>query len=283
VTERNRLLLLLAPFAAGACLLVVLPAAVTFGFAFTDYDGIARASNRGFDNFRFALSDPFLSDSLRATALFLAFAIPLRLAAATALALLLHRRFPGSGAARSAAFLPSVLPEGATALVLAFLLNPVYGPVSAVIGIDWFSSPGGALAMFVLLATFTVGEGFLVLLAVRSALPREYADAAAVEGASAWHFTRRVTLPLLAPALVLLACRDLTLAAQSVFSAGYLITDGGPDRATLFLPLYIYDVGFEQLRLGYAAMLSLLSFLVTGLALAVAWRVLRRHDRLGAF
>jgi multiple sugar transport system permease protein len=99
-----------------------------------------------------------------------------------------------------------------------------------------------------------------------------------VEGASPWFITRKVTLPLMAPTLGLIACRDIAISLQSVFAATYLITDGGPDRATLFLPVLIYDYSFEQLRYGYAAALTLVMFLLTTLlVLALARGVRRWH------
>lgn len=281
MTHRRGALWLLAPFAAGAAVLVVIPAAVTFALAFFEYDGLGAARFTGLDNLRAMPGDAFLRDSLEASAIFLAIAVPLRLAAATGLALLLHARFRGARTGRTSAYLPTVVPEGAQALLIAFLLNPVYGPVNGLLGTlglpqpDWLGDPGGARALFVVLALFTIGEAFVVALAARQELGRDLHDLAAVEGASPVHILRRVTLPLMAPTLLLLACRDLTLALQGTFTAGYLITDGGPDRATLFLPIYVYDLAFEHLRYGYAAAVTLVLFAVTTAVVLLLHRVLR--------
>jgi multiple sugar transport system permease protein len=283
MSERAQLRLLLGPFLAGAALLVALPAAATFIVAFTEYDGIADPSFTGLDNFRDMPGDAFLRDALRATLIFVALAVPLRLVAATGLALLLHRRFRGVGAARTAAFLPTMIPEGAYALLWAFLLNPVYGPANALLGglglpqPDWTGTASGAMALYVVMSAFTIGEGFVVALAARQELPDELYAAAAMEGASPWFVLRRVTLPLMSPTLLLLACRDLTLALSATFAAVYLITDGGPDRATLFLPVLVYDYSFEQLRYGYAAAISLVLFAFTAAAVLLAHRVLRKR------
>lgn len=281
MTDRRGAFWLLAPFVAGAVVLVVLPAAVTFALAFFEYDGLSAARFTGLDNVRAMPGDAFLRDALTSSAIFLAIAVPLRLAAATGLALLLHARFRGAGAARTSAYLPTVVPEGAQALLFAFLLNPVYGPVNGLLGTlglpqpDWIGDPAGARALFVVLAVFTVGEAFVVALAARQELGSDLHDLAALEGASPLHTLRRVTLPLMAPTLVLLACRDLTLALQGTFTAGYLITDGGPDRATLFLPIYVYDLAFEQLRYGYAAAVTLVLFLATAAVVYALHRLLR--------
>ena len=97
-----------------------------------------------------------------------------------------------------------------------------------------------------------------------------------MEGSSRLHTLRRVTLPLMAPVLALLAARDVAFTLQASFTTTYLVTDGGPDRSTLFLPIYVYDVGFEQLRYGYAAAMTTALYVITALILLVAWRVLRR-------
>ena len=276
--------LLLAPFVLGAVALVVAPALVTFGLALFEYDGLTDPRWVGTRNLEDLWFDPLLRDALVASGIFVAFAIPLRLAVATGLALLLHRRFRGVRAHRTIAFLPTVVPEAALALTFAWLLNPLFGPVNGTLealGLptpDWFADPAGARAMFVILACFTVGEGFIVALAARQELPDELYELARVEGASAWHVTRRVTLPLMTPTLALIACRDVALALQSTFAATFLITDGGPDRATLFLPVLIYDYAFEQLKYGYAAAVTLVVFVGTLVLVAVLWGLLRRRE-----
>ena len=169
-------------------------------------------------------------------------------------------------------------------IVWTFLLNPVYGPVNGVLGAlglpqpEWFATPAAAMVGLAIMSWFTIGEGFVVALAARQELPDELYELARAEGSSAWHTLRRVTLPLMAPVLGLLAARDVALSLQGSFTAAYLVTDGGPDRATLFLPIYVYDVGFEQLRYGYAAAMTISMFAVTAALLLLAWRVVRTYS-----
>jgi ABC-type sugar transport system permease subunit len=97
-----------------------------------------------------------------------------------------------------------------------------------------------------------------------------------VEGASPWHVLRRVTLPLMMPTQVLLARRDVALALQATFVGVFLITVGGPDRSTLFLPVLVYDYAFEQLAYGYAAAVSLVLFAATLVLVFLLHRLLQR-------
>ena len=286
MSERRQLALMLAPYVAGALLLFVVPAQLSFALALTDADLITSPQYVGLQNLRALLHDPVLGEVLWRSALFVALAVPLRLALATGFALLLHKRFSGVGGARTAVFSPSVIPDTAYALVWLYLLNPLYGPINALLGVfgigpvSWFSDGDAAFAAIVLMTAFTVGEAFIVALAARQELPAELYSVARLEGAGAWHVLRVVTLPLLAPVLLLLATRDVAVSLQATFTSVYMLTDGGPDRATLLLPIYSFDKGFEQLQYGYASAMMLIAFLGC-LALALLQYLVIRRWRLG--
>lgn len=286
LSDRRQLGLMLAPYVLGALVLFVVPAVLSFALAATEADLLTPPRFIGFDNFKRLTEDPIFPGVLWHSLLFVAIAVPLRLALGTALALLLHARFRGAGAARTAAFVPTVIPDAAYALVWLYLLNPLYGPVNSTLGlagigpVSWLSDSTAAFAAIILMVAFTMGETFVVAVAVRQELSSELYELARMEGASAWRVTREVTLPLMAPVLALLAVRDVAVALQASFTPAYLLTDGGPDRATLLLPIYSFDVGFEQLSYGYAASMTLLIFAgCAGLAL-LQYRLVRRW-RLG--
>jgi len=271
--------------AFGALALVAVPALATFAFALFEADLLGPSRWIGLANFRELLDDPFFHRALVNSLVFAAIAVPLRLTAATGFALLLARDGRGTNAGRTAVYSPSVVPDIAWAVLWFFLLNPIYGPLNILLGAvglpqpGWLTEPTAAMAAIILLSAFTVGEGFIVALATRKELPGELFEAARLEGASAWHVLRRVTLPLMAPTLALLAVRDAALTLQVSFTPAYLLTDGGPDRATLFLPLLVYDVGFEQLRYGYGAAMTVSLFALTLALVGVAWWLVRRRAR----
>ena len=282
MSERRQLAAMMVPYAVGALVLFLVPAVLSFVLAFTDADLVTPPEFTGLDNFERLSKDTVFDDVLWHTAAFLALVVPFRLIVATALALLLHSRFRGAGAGRTAAFLPTVVPDAAAALVWLFVFNPIYGPMNALIGavgvgpVSWFSDADAAFAMIVLALTFAMGESFIVALAARQELPDDLYAIGRLEGASPLYVLRRVTLPLMSPVLALLAVRDVAVVLNLSFSFTYLLTDGGPDRATLFLPIYSFDVGFEGLQYGYATAITLLIFAgCLGLAL-LQWRLVRR-------
>ena len=278
--------LLVLPYVAGTIALVAVPAAATFALALTDYDLINAPQWVALENFAALVRDPAFADALSATLVFVALAVPLRVAGALALALLLHGRFTGVELHRSAVYLPTVVPDVAVALIWLFLANPLYGPINLLLGAaglpqpEWLTSPAGATALIVLISAFAIGEGFVIALAVRRELPTELYELARAEGSSTPHTFRRVTLPLMAPTLALLACRDTALSLQFAFVPALLVTGGGPDRATTLLPLLVYRNAFENGRYGYAAAMTLVGFGLSALTVVALIRPLRR-GRLG--
>lgn len=271
--DRPRILLLLAPWMAGLALLVVLPALLAIGIAFTHYDTLSAPRWCGGDNFRALFADDLFRRAVLNSARFVLLAVPLRMIGALALALALKSPRPGVGLQRMAVFFPAIVPDVAYALLWLWIFNPLYGPLNGALhamGLPapaWLAEEHLALPALVIMALFQVGEGFIVLLAGLQGIPAELHETAALEGAGRWDRFRWITLPLLAPWLLLLTLRDIILSAQSTFAPAFIMTDGGPYYATLFLPLLIYQEAFTGLRFGSAAAIMLL--LMTGVALLI--------------
>ena len=286
--DRRGLVLLLLPYLLGLALLIAIPAAITFGLALFEFDLIRSPVFRGLGNFRELLGDDVFRISLRNSIVFAAAAVPLRLAGALALALLLHHRFRGVGVYRTAGYLPTVVPDVAWALVWLWIFNPLYGPLNLALGAfglpepQWLTDPAAAQSAIVIMSLFQIGEGFLIAVATRQSLPPELYELASLEAAGPVYVFRRVTLPLMASTLLLLLFRDTVFSFQFNFVPALLVTEGGPPPySTTYLPLFIYRNGFEYLRYGYAAAATLVMFLVTALIIFLQWRlIVRRREAL---
>ncbi len=289
--DRWQLGLMLAPFGLGLVALVAAPALVTAALAFTSYDLVGPVEWVGLANFAELFGDDIFGRALVNTVVFAAIATPLRILVALGLALLLHRRARGVGSARAVVMLPTAVPELAYGLLWLWLFNPIYGPVNGLLTLGgdngltllgrtppaWLTDPNAARAAIVVMSVFTVGELFFILLAVRQSLPADVYELAALEDATGWDVFRRVTLPLLAPVLVLLLLRDSILSLQLNFVPALVVTGGGPPPyATTYLPLFIYRNAFEFLRYGYAAAATVIMFLVTFVIVEVQSRIARR-------
>ena len=270
---RLELGLLLAPFLVGATLLVILPALYTAVLAFTRYDALAAPTWSGLANFRTIFQRDLFWIALRNSLTYVGLAAPLQLLGALLLALLLHHPRRGVRQYRVAAYLPSVIPEVAYALIWLWIFNPLYGPLNKVLAwvglptLNWLVSEDTALISLVLMSCLRVGEGMLLLIAARQGLPTAYFQVAALDGGNRWQLFRYITLPLLAPWLFLLLLRDILLSVQSSFVPVYMMTSGGPNYATTLLPYLVYEEAFSHFRIGHAAAMMLVMFAGIGVLL----------------
>ena len=284
--EQRAGILLASPLIAATAILVLIPSLVTFVFAFTDFDGLGQIRLNGFANFSKLWNDVLFWTSLKNSFYIAAIGVPLRITLALFLALLLAPERTGAAAARTSVFLPSVVPDISYALLWLWMFNPLYGPLGLLIstlglpGEQLLLTPWGARFSLVFMSLFQIGEIYIVLLAARRELPHELYELCAMEGASPLWTFRRVTLPLLLPTIVFLTARDVAWSLQSTFVPALVITKGGPHYATLFLPLYIYQNGFEYLKFGYASAMTTVMFALTGLMIYVQILVLKFRKRL---
>ena len=275
------------PYLLGSLLLVVVPLGLALALAFTSYYGFRAPEPTGVENWVRLLRDEKFWDAVGVSALLALVVVPLRMALAVGAALLLaRRRGVGTAAGRVAAYLPSVIPEAAWALLWLWILNPLYGPLPALLDALGVPSPGfltepwGARAGLALVMAFQVGEAFVVALAARAAIPGRLHEALAVEGASSWFATRRLTLPLMAPLVLVLAVRDVVVVVQNAFVPALLVTEGGPANATTTAPLHLYVRAFEYGELGYASTLSVTLLVLTAVAAALPlWLAARMAGR----
>jgi multiple sugar transport system permease protein len=270
------------PYGTGLLVLVAIPTLGALVLALTEFSGIGSPRYIGLDNFTRALSEDAFWRSLGNSATYVLIAVPLRLVAAVGFALLLHRPGLGVGAARTGAYVPTVLPDAAYALLWLWLLNPLFGPLTlgfestGLESPDWLTDPWSARVAIAVMGAFQVGEAFIVALAARRSIPSTLYEAAAVDGARPFFTLRKVTLPLMAPVLALLALRDVILSFQVNFVPALLVTDGGPRYATTYLPVYAYRAAFRYFRLGYASAVTLSMFAITALVIFVQYRLARR-------
>lgn len=281
---RGQLALMLAPFLAGIVLLVFLPVLLGLPLAFTSYSSLEPPRFTGLQNVRDLWHDRVFHLALLNTLGFILAAVPLRLIGALAIAMLLLRRFRGVGPMRAAVVLPTVVPDIAWALAWLWILNPLYGPLNILlrsVGIEgpaWMLDETGARVAIILVLGWQFGEGFVICLGALSDIPREILDQARVDGARRWELFRGVILPLIAPYLLILVARDILFSLHANFVPAMILgQDGGPKYATTYLPMWTYTNAFGYLRLGYAAAMTWVTFLVSLSLVAAMYLAISRR------
>ena len=281
--DRFQLALMLAPYGLGLAALVIIPALAGFGLAFTAYNALQPPRFVGLDNFRGLLGDEVFRVAISNSLFYIALAAPLRLLGALVTARLLLRPMRGIHLYRAVVFLPTVIPDMAWALIWLWILNPLYGPLNqtlALLGIAgpaWLVDPAAARLAIVLMMSWQIGEGFVVCLAALQGVSRDLLDQAAVDGGGPWRAFWEITLPLIAPGLLILLFRDTVFSFQANFVPALIVgRGGGPDYATMYLPMYIYTTAFGYLRFGYASAMTWAMYVVTGLVLWLQYRIMVR-------
>jgi len=275
-----------APALAAIAVFFVVPVVGALAMSFTDFDIYALADLRnlrfvGFDNYVNLLQTPLFWQALLNTLYFVLVGVPLSIVASLGAALLLHSRLTRFKAFyRTALFAPVVTTLVAVAVVWRYLLHARYGLLNYALGafgiapIDWLGDPHWAMPAIILLSVWkNFGYNMIILLAALQAVPTELYEAARIDGANAWRQLRDVTLPALAPVLLMVSI--LTMAGHfQLFAEPYVMTQGGPAQRTITVLYLMYEEGFKWWSLGSASsvafILFVLMFAVTLLQLRLA-------------
>jgi len=258
------------------------PMGWAFWLSFTSYDMLSPPRFVGIDNFASLAADPVFVQSLQNTLGYIVASTLLITLAALLLALAVSTPVPGARACMSAIFLTNVMPIIAVCLVWRFLLHP-HGLVNQLLApfgagrIDWLTSDTTAMPAIVMVTVWRFAPYFMVVfVAALAAIPAEYYEAAAIDGARGLRRFRSITLPLILPQLFFVVVVAALLSAR-LFLMPYIITGGGPGGATRVLSMLIYETGFSYLKMGRAAAISVVLFAIV-LALTLAQMKLFMRD-----
>ena len=282
--------LFLAPALVLIGIFFFLPVLAALVLSFTDYDiyALGDASNArwvGLDNYLRLLQTPLFWQALKNTFYFALVGGPLSIAVSLAAALLVNAKLTRfKGFFRTVYFVPFVTTLVAVAIVWRYLYHPQYGLLNYVIGalggprIDWLGDPRWAMPAIILLAVWkNFGYNMLIFIAGLQAIPEELYEAAHLDGASAVQRFRHVTVPMLGPTLLFVSVITM-IGYFQLFAEPYVMTQGGPLRATTSVVLMMYEEGFRWWRMGFAAAVAFVLFLVILLATLIQFRVQKARE-----
>jgi multiple sugar transport system permease protein len=232
----------------------------------------------GLANFeRMLFDDPRYRQAVWVTVFYVALAVPLRLAFALAVAMLLNTYRRGVSLYRAAYYAPSVVAGSVAVAVMwrqVFGTEGVVNAVLALLGIPptrWLGDPDVAIWTLITLAVWQFGSPMLIFLAGLRQIPAELYEAAAIDGAGAGSRFFRITLPLLSPVTFFNLVMQ-TITGFMVFTQAFIVTGGGPMDTTLFYALYLYRRAFESFQMGYASAMAWVLLLVVALFTAVLFK-----------
>jgi len=254
--------LFISPWLLGFIIWEVGPMIASLVLSLTKYNITSPPIFVGLANYKRAFTeDPLFWHSLKVTATYAAFAIPLGLILGFTVALLLNFDIPGVSIWRTVYYLPSVISGVAVAILWQFIFQPQFGILNTLLkmvglkGPEWLYSTTWVLPAFIIMSLWGIGGGMVIYLAGLQGIPTALYESAQIDGANWWQQLWKITLPMMTPTIFFNLVMGL-IGTFQIFTSAYVMTQGGPMYASLFYNLYLYNNAFVFFEMGYASMLA---------------------------
>lgn len=263
-------LLFTLPATLGFVLFTAGPMLLSLVLSFTDYTIFnSEVQFIGLDHYLrlFSGEDEFFYKSLGVTFYFVMLKVPLTILISFLIALLLNMNVKGRAFFRTIIYLPSIVPAVATAIIWMWLLNPDLGLVNTVLEwlhlptSSWLYAEDSVIPSIVLTTMWGIGGTVVIFLAGLSGIPTQYYEAIDVDGGGRWHKLVHITIPMLSPTIFFNTIMTI-IGSFQIFNEAYILTEGGPNNASLFYVFYLWRTAFRDTEMGYASALAWVLFLV---------------------
>jgi len=255
------------------------------GISFTDWRLLKPPNFVGLANYQRLFADPVFSKALVNTGIYTFVGVPVGVFLALLLAMALNQQIKGITFFRVAYYMPVISASVAIAMVWMWIFSRDYGILNYLIrslggtSVDWLNNTKTVLLAATIVSIWKdLGFKVIIFLAALQDIPEDLMDAAKIDGARWWQQFTRVVVPLISPAILYVTITGFIGAVQG-FDIVYNMRfdhDGGPARATTTLAFYIWEMGFSNLRMGYAATLAIALFLIILLITFIQWRLRKR-------
>jgi multiple sugar transport system permease protein len=279
--------LFILPWILGFLIFTLGPVIASFVLSFTNYDGIGVTRNVGLANYEQIFDDPSVAKSMWNTLVFTALRVPLQMAIALALAVLLLRVGRAAGFFRTVFYLPVMTPAVAVGVLFLMLFNGNVGVINkaldavGITGPSWTTDGPWIKPGLVLISLWAVGSTVVIYFAALRNVPQDLYEAAELDGANGWHRFRHVTLPQISGALFFTLVVN-TIASLQTFTEAYTAFYGTGQAQSytsddaLFYVVYLFQQAFQFMHMGYASALAWLLFLVIVVITLVQFRLSKR-------
>ncbi len=260
-------MLFVSPWVIGFLLWTLVPMGSSFYYSFTQYDLLRPPRWLGLANYTNLITDKDFHLVVRNTLWWVLISAPMGVISAFLMAALLNTKIIGRSFFRAIFFFPSIVPSIVIATVFLFLLNIQYGAINGALKaiglqtIPFLSNPDWAKPTLLMIHMWAQGGAMVIFLASLQDVPREMLEAATVDGANAFHRFWFITIPMVSPVILFNTIMAFIGGFQN-FDLPWLLTQGGPNRATEFFSIFLYRNAFIYLRMGKASALAWVLFIV---------------------
>jgi oligogalacturonide transport system permease protein len=271
-------LLYVLPWVVGLLVFQFYPFLSSFYYSFTDFNMVSAPTFVGLDNYKKILTDdPGFLQALKVTTIYVLMAVPVKLAFALFIALILSAKLRGINFFRTMYYLPSILGGSVAISVLwrfLFMKDGVVNGMTGALGlpaVDWLGDPDIALYTLGMLSVWQFGSSMVLFLAGLKQIPGDLYEAGAIDGASKTRLFFTITVPLLTPIVLFNLIMQMVNAFQE-FTGAFVITNGGPMKSTYLYALKLYEEAFTFFKMGYASALSWVLFVIIMIVTAVIFK-----------
>lgn len=265
--EHLRFYIWISPWVFGFVLLTLLPLLGSFYISFTEWKIVSDPIWVGLENYKELFKDPIFLKSLKVTFTYCAITIPVSMILSFTVAMLLNGDLPYASLLRTIYYLPCVVSSVAASLLWGWVFNYRFGLLNqllALIGVqgpNWVGDEKWALISLAIMSLWGVGGGIIFYLAGLQAVPQHLHEAAKIAGAGWWRRLFTITIPSMSPILWFSLLTNIISGLQS-FTSAYLMTSGGPNNATMFYALYLYNNAFKYHKMGKACAMAWILFII---------------------
>lgn len=257
------------PAIIGFIALTLVPMVVSLILSFTDYSIFNTPKFIGLTNYQrmFSGSDLFFYNSLKATAYYTLLSVPASILFSFVIALILNSDIKYRAFFRTVFYIPTIVPAVASAVIWLWILNPDFGLVNSLlekVGLptsSWLFDEKSVIPTIVMIGLWSTGGTMVIFLAGLQNIPRPYYEAIEVDGGNSFHKLKNITIPLMTPTIFFNTIMAI-IGAFQVFTQAYIMTNGGPNDASLFYVYYLYREAFQNTNMGYASALAWVLFII---------------------
>lgn len=257
-----------APQMLGAAVFMAFPILFSMVLSFSEWNFAGSPKLIGLDNYRVIFSHPTFYTSIVNTLFFVAIVVPATLVFSLTFAMLLDHKIVGRTLFRSLYFLPNVTSSVAVSLVWVWIYNPDFGMLNGLLarfglppGLWIYSLKMAIPSISVVIVWASVGHNIIIFLAGLNNISQTLYEAAEIDGANWWQRFFRITIPMLSPTIFFVVIMGF-IGAFQIFNQPFMMTNGGPGEASHTLVLWLYFIGFRYYRMGEAAVVSMVLFVL---------------------
>ena len=261
--------LFVTPWILGLIIFTAGPMIASFVISLTRWSIMSPPQWLWFNNYMTAVHDPLFWKSLRVTMTYSVASVPLTLALGLFVAVLMNQKIPAMNVFRTIYYMPSVVSGVAVAILWTLVFNSQWGVLNTILlrvlhikGPAWLLSETWVLPAFIVMSMWSIGGGMIIYLAGLQSVPTELYEAAQLDGANRLEKFRYVAIPWISPVIFFNLVMGI-IGSFQVFTSSYVMTQGGPNNASLFYLLYLYNNAWKYFKMGYASALAWIAFAIT--------------------